>query len=84
VLYLTGVYIAGVLLLRSPVAVPAMWVVVSAPEMCCLGRNVVSLWGRTYSRSNKMSSNSADTAGLYLLMFIHQRPALFSANVVLE
>jgi hypothetical protein len=22
---------------------------VSAPEMCCLGHNVVSLWGRTYS-----------------------------------
>jgi hypothetical protein len=44
----TGVYIASVLFLWSPVAVPAMWVVVSAPEMCCLGRNVVSLWGRTY------------------------------------
>jgi hypothetical protein len=48
VLYVTGVYITGVLLLQSPVAVPAMWVVVSAPEMCCLVRNVVSLWGWTY------------------------------------
>jgi hypothetical protein len=54
--YITGVYIAGVLFLWSPVAVPAMWVVVSAPgmcvsapEMCCLGHNVVSLWGWTYS-----------------------------------
>jgi hypothetical protein len=44
----TGVYIAGVLFLWSPVAVPVMWVVVSAPEMCCLGHNVTSLWGWTY------------------------------------
>jgi hypothetical protein len=48
VLYVTGVYITGVLFLWLPVAVLAMWVVVSAPEVCCLGHNVVSLWGRTY------------------------------------
>jgi hypothetical protein len=54
--YVTGVYIASVLFLWSLVAVPVMWVVVSAPEMCvsapemcCLGHNV-SLWGRTYIR----------------------------------
>jgi hypothetical protein len=41
-------YVTGVLLLGLPVAVPAMWVVVSVPgtcisvpEMCCLGRKSV-------------------------------------------
>jgi hypothetical protein len=56
VLYVTGVYIAGVLFLWSPVAVPAMWVVVSAPEMCCLGHNVVSLWGRTYKNISSLAA----------------------------
>jgi hypothetical protein len=54
----TGVsYVAGVFFLWLPVAVPGMWVVVSVPgmcfsvpEMCCLGRNVVSLWVWTYNR----------------------------------
>jgi hypothetical protein len=49
--YVMGVYITGVLFLWLPVAVPAMWVVVSAPEMCCLGHNVISLWGWTYSET---------------------------------
>ena len=38
----------------------------------------------SYCRSNKMSCNAADTARLYLLMFIYQGPVLFSANIVLH
>jgi quinol-cytochrome oxidoreductase complex cytochrome b subunit len=57
--YFTGVYIASGLLVWSPVAVPAMWVVVSAPEVCCLSRNVVSLWGRTYTGSQTETNRSA-------------------------
>ena len=38
----------------------------------------------SYHISNKISCNAADTARLYLLMFIYQGPALLRENIVLE
>jgi hypothetical protein len=40
--------------LWSLVVVSAPGMCVSAPEMCCLGHNVVSLWGRTYNQTHLM------------------------------
>jgi hypothetical protein len=73
------------------VAVPAMWVVVSAPgmcvsapEMCCLGHNVVSLWGRTYSvYLNKVKSRTDlwTTKRIHLHIFENEcHTLLFQSN----